>query len=162
MESLGYVGAALGLLLGVTGSVLGYLGTRAARGRDTGQFGAVLRVASVVCLLLAVGGGITRFAVSTEPVNLLAEILWFAGALGLSAMAFASLSHAGGGRAHTLYLAVALASGVLLLALGVHNYSTGEDWGRAVRELIWGGVLLTNSTVFLIVARRITGGNPVK
>ena len=161
MESLGYVGAALGVLLGMTGAVVGLLSARAARGRDTGQLRALLRVASVVCLLLAVGGGITRLAVSTEPVYLLAEILWFLGAVGLSVMGCVYFSHAGG-RTPTHYLAVALVSGVLLLTLGVHNYSTGEDWGRAVRELIWGGILLTNSTVFLIVARRITGGNPIK
>jgi hypothetical protein len=161
MESMAYVGAAIGILVGVTGSVIGILGARAGRGRDTGQLRAVLRVASAVCLILAVGGGITRLAVPTETVSQLAELLWFVGAVGLSVMAFISFSHAGG-RVPTHYMAIALVSGVLLLAFGVHNYSTGEDWGRAVRELIWGGILLINSSVFLFVARRIIGGNPVK
>lgn len=162
MKLMAYVGATIGILLGVTGTVVGLLGVRARRGRDTGQLRAVLRVASVVCLILAVGGGITRLAVPTEPVYLLAEILWFAGALGLGIMAFASLSREGNGRAHTHYLAVALMSGLLLLALGAHGYSTGEDWGRAVRELIWGGILLTNSSIFLFVSKLMIERHPVK
>lgn len=161
MEWLAYVGAAIGVLLGAAGTYVGVLGARVGRGRDTGQFRAVLRVASVVCLILAVGGGITSLAVPAEPVYQLAEILWFAGAVGLSVTGLLSFSHLGG-RAPTHYLAVALVSGALLFALGVHNYSAGGDWGLAMRELIWGSMLLINSTVFLVVSRRMTGGNPAK
>jgi hypothetical protein len=157
MEMLGYVGAIVGVLGGLTGSLVGILGARTSRTGDASQLLAVLRVATVVSLLLALVGAAVRFAVPAEPVYLSGEILWFAGASGLSVMTLLSASRSGASRTHTRYLTVVMASGVLLTALGLQNLSAGGDWGRSVRELIWGTILLSNYLIFLFVVKRSFG-----
>lgn len=151
--NIGYLGALLGIILGVLGALTGGL-NRLARvhpEKHLGKLRAVLWVDMAVGWALVVGGvllwGVNRTA--SAP----AEVLAYAGILMLGCLGAASHEFVDGGVRWRRLVHMLLVGGIVFLAIGGRALLTGTTASRA---FIWGGCLVGVYVVSLCVWKRGT------